>query len=86
MKHSGQIGSLDMLNVEGGLYDARSGQLLWQVKTHLGAKPTGNNHPPLHVIRALAEDGFINRKLEDVVDYLGGQPNQQTWTPEKCPE
>lgn len=85
MKHSGQLGELNMLDVDGALYDTKSGQLLWQVKTFLGAEPAGNNHPPVHVLRALADDGFINRKIEDVVDYLGGQITRETWTPKKCP-
>jgi hypothetical protein len=85
MKHAGQLGALDMLNVKGALYDANSDQLLWQTKTHFSGTPLRNNHPPLHVLRALADDGFINRKIEDVVDYLGGQPTPETWNPKECP-
>lgn len=73
LQHGAYIGALNMLNVEGGLYEAKSGRLLWEVKTHFGAEPEQNNIPVLMVVRALADDGYLDRKIEDVVDYLGAK-------------
>lgn len=78
-------GLLTLLHVESELYDRESGRMLWQGSSYWAADAKGNGTPSLQLVRALASDGFLNRKIEDVVDYMG----KQVWpkdTSEGCPE
>lgn len=79
------LGLLTLLNVESELYDRESGHMLWQGSSYWAADAKGNGTPSLQLVRALAADGFLNRKIEDVVDYMGRR-NWPKDTPEGCPE
>jgi hypothetical protein len=73
------------LNVEIELYDRESAHLLWHGSSYWSADAKGNGTPSLQLVRALAADGFLNRKIEDVVDYMG----RRVWpkdAEESCPE
>lgn len=76
-------GLLSFLQVESELYDSKSGRLLWQGSSYWSSNAHQNGTPSLLLVRSLASDGFLNRKTEDVVDYLGGQSKD---APEGCPK
>lgn len=76
-------GLLSSLQVESELYDSKSGHLLWQGSSYWSSNANQNGTPSLLLVRALASDGFLNRKAEDVVDYLGMQSKD---APEGCPK
>lgn len=78
--------TLVQLHLNGKLYDGNSGKLLWQGESHLEANAKRNYHPAIQVVRALAEDGFLNLKINDVVDYQGGHFAKDSDIPEKCPD
>lgn len=73
------------LHVESELYDRESGHMLWQGNSYWAPEAKSNGTPSLQLVRALAADGFLNRKMEDVVDYSG----ERVWpkdAQEGCPE
>lgn len=83
--YAGGTGMLEQLNVEGELYDTESSHILWRVKSYLSPNAKENIFPAIQLVRALADDGFLNRKIEDVVDYQGGTAPLNK-VPERCPE
>lgn len=78
--------ALVQLHLNGKLYDGNSGKLLWQGESHLEANAKRNFHPAIQIVRALADDGFLNLKVNDVVDYEGGHPVKDMDIPETCPD
>lgn len=60
-----------VLLTEGTLYERQTGRRLWSVENWLANGADQNGNSALHLVRALAADGFLNVKLEQVVDYDG---------------
>ena len=77
-------GLLASLKVESELYDSKSGHMLWQGHSYWANDAKNNGTPMLLLVRALAADGFLNLKIENVVDYLGQTGSKDA--PEGCPE
>lgn len=73
------------LKVEGELYDKKSGRVLWETHNILFTKAQYNDTMIWHLVRALADDGFLNRKIEDVVDHQG-RPSPPKGEYNECPQ
>ncbi|NWG87486.1 MAG: hypothetical protein HXY26_08275 [Hydrogenophilaceae bacterium] len=60
-----------VLDYEGDLYDLRTGKIVWTAKNWLSMDPNSNGHSALQLIRAMAADGILVRRMEEIVDYEG---------------
>ncbi|MDX8398695.1 MAG: hypothetical protein R8K20_00420 [Gallionellaceae bacterium] len=78
-------GLLTRLLVESELYDGKTRRLLWQGNSYWANDAKYNGTPTLLLVRALAADGFLKLKAENVVDYQGNKtwPNDAA---DGCPE
>jgi hypothetical protein len=78
-------GSAVLLDVEGDLFDRKSGKRLWTVYNWLSSDAARNSITSVHLVRALAADGYIGLKPEEVADYRGGRAKSDDEITTACP-
>lgn len=61
-----------LLDVEGELFDRKTGKRLWTVFNWLSSDAARNAITSVHLVRGLAADGYLALKPEAVADYAGG--------------
>jgi hypothetical protein len=59
------------LEMEAELYDRLTRRVLWTVSHWLSSEAKRNSHPTLYFVKALAADGYLNVKADEVADYRG---------------
>ena len=74
-----------LIDVEGDLLDRKTGKRLWTVYNWLASDAKKNSVPSVHLVRALAADGYLKIKPNEVVDYLGGRAKSEDDIATGCP-
>jgi len=74
-----------LFDVEGDLFDRKTGKRLWTVYNWFSSDARRNSIPAVHLVRGLAADGYVNLKPENVVDFLGERAKSDDEIPATCP-
>jgi hypothetical protein len=78
------IGDLQ-LNMQVDLLDARTRKKLWSAPGWLFSDAKANAVPLVHLVRALAADGYLAVAPGDVADHTGARGRAESQIEQRCP-
>ena len=67
------------------LYDRKAQRILWNVTHFISSHARSNGKPVLDIVTALAADGYLEVKPEEVADYSGARGGSSADVVGECP-